>query len=67
MNVNVVPNCSECECIKMYDYLNKIYYCDNDDRTDDMGKLGVDNPPKISPEWCPKRVNKENFNKTEGK
>lgn len=67
MNVNVVPNCSECECIKMYDYLNKIYYCDNEDRTDDMGKLGVDSLPKTCPEWCPKRVNEENFNKTEEK
>ena len=57
-----IPNCSECEFLKMYDYLKKIYYCDNEDRTDDMGKLGVDNLPIISPEWCPKRKNKKRGN-----
>ena len=48
-------NCRECEFMKMYDYGNKIYYCDHVDRTDDMGKLGVDYPPKTSPVWCPLR------------
>ncbi len=47
--------CAECEFMKMYDYGNKIYYCDHVDRTDDMGKLGVDYPPKTSPVWCPLR------------
>lgn len=47
--------CNECEYVKKYDYSNKIYYCDNDDRNDDMGKLGVDHPPKTSPVWCPLR------------
>ena len=55
MSENVVPHCSKCECMKMYDYLDRIYYYNHEDRTDDMGKLGVDLPPKTSPEWCPKR------------
>jgi len=54
--MNKVPHCSECEYVKMYDYGNRIYYCDHADRIDDMGKLGADHPPKTSPEWCPKRV-----------
>lgn len=48
-------NCAECELMKKYDYGNKIYYCDHVDRIDDMGKLGVDHPPKTSPKWCPLR------------
>ncbi len=47
--MNIVPHCSECEFMKMYDYTYKIYYCDNEDRIDDMGKLSVDHPPKTSP------------------
>ena len=46
-------NCAECKFMRMYDYGNKIYYCDHVDRTDDMGKLGVGELPKGSPEWCP--------------
>ena len=46
-------NCAECNFMKMYDYGNRIYYCDHVDRTDDMGKLGVGELPKGSPEWCP--------------
>ncbi len=53
--MNKAPHCSECEYLKMYDYIYKNYYCDNEDRTDDMGKLGVDYPPKTSPVWCPLR------------
>ena len=48
-------NCSECEFMKMYNYGSRIYYCDHEDRTDDMGKLDVDDPPEISPVWCPLR------------
>lgn len=47
--------CNECNYVRMYDYSNKIYYCDHPDRTDDMGKLNVNYPPKISPKWCPMR------------
>ena len=46
-------SCSECEFMKMYDYGNKIYYCDHEDRTDDMGKLSVGDIPMVCPEWCP--------------
>lgn len=51
-------NCAECEFMRIYDYGNRIYYCDHVDRSDDMGKLGVDHLPKTSPEWCPLRKKK---------
>jgi len=51
-----VQNCAECKYMKMYDYGNRIYYCDHTDRIDGMGKLSVDNLPETSPKWCPKRV-----------
>ena len=50
---NKAKNCTECEFMKMYNYGSRIYYCDNEDRIDDIGKLSVDDPPKASPEWCP--------------
>ena len=53
-------NCVECEFMRMYDYGNKIYYCDHVDRTDDMGKLGVAKLPEGSPVWCPLRENNRN-------
>ena len=56
--MNKVPHCSECEFMKMYDYTYKNYYCDHEDRIDDMGKLSVDHPPKTSPVWCPLRKDK---------
>lgn len=43
--------------MRMYNYGNKIYYCDHEDRLDDMGKLGVDHLPETSPEWCPVKSN----------
>ena len=49
--------CSGCEYVRMYDYGNRIYYCDHPDRIDDMGKLGVEDLPEGSPEWCPMREN----------
>lgn len=54
--MNKEKNCIECEFMKMYDYGNKIYYCDHEGRTDDMGKLGVEISTNVSPEWCPLRV-----------
>lgn len=42
-------NCAECEFMRMYDYGKRIYYCDHEDRIDEMGKLSVDHPPKTSP------------------
>lgn len=50
-------NCAECEYTRMYDFANKIYYCDHKARTDDIGKLSVDHLPKTSPVWCPLREN----------
>ena len=55
---NRVLHCSDCEFMRMYDYGNRIYYCNHEDRTDDMGKLDVDHPPKTSPKWCPLRDKK---------
>ncbi|MEY8425882.1 hypothetical protein AALB52_25100 [Lachnospiraceae bacterium 38-14] len=51
--MNKVPDCNQCEFLRMYDYGKRIYYCDHENRIDDMGKLGVGYPPKTSPEWCP--------------
>ena len=55
---NGTLNCAECEFMKEYDYGKRIYYCDHVDRIDEMGKLSVEDPPKISPEWCPLRKGK---------
>lgn len=52
---NRVTHCAECKFMRMYDYTYKNYYCDHEARTDDMGKLSVDHPPKTSPVWCPLR------------
>ena len=51
--MNKVPDCNQCEFLRMYDYGKRIYYCDHENQIDDMGKLGVGYPPKTSPEWCP--------------
>ncbi len=51
--MNKVPDCNQCEFLRMYDYGKKIYYCDHEKRIDDMGKLGVENLLKENPEWCP--------------
>lgn len=57
---NRVPHCCECEYLKCIGIMYKNYYCDHEGRCDDMGKVGVDNPPVTSPVWCPKRGG--NFN-----
>jgi len=49
------PYCTNCKFMQMYNYRKKMYYCDNSDRIDDMGKLGTEIPPETSPEWCPVR------------
>lgn len=65
--MNKVPHCSECEFMKMYNYTYKNFYCDNEDRIDDMGKLSVDYPPKTSPVWCPLRAKESNVQATAAK
>ena len=52
---NRTQNFAECEFMKIYDYGNKIYYCDHEDRTDDIGKLSAEELPETSPVWCPLR------------
>lgn len=49
----IVQNCTVCKYMKMYDYGRKIYYCDHENRINDMGKLGADVLPEACPEWCP--------------
>lgn len=55
LHMEKMINCRECEYMKEFDYGNRIYYCDHEDRTDEMGKLGVGDVPRICPEWCPLR------------
>ncbi len=50
-------HCGECDFVKMYNCGNKIYYCDHEDRSDDMGKLSVEHLPETSPDWCPLKNN----------
>ena len=42
-----------CEYVKCYAVNKRMYYCDHEDRSDDMRKLGEDILPDASPEWCP--------------
>ncbi len=55
MIMDKVTNCNQCKFMKSYDYGKKIYYCDHENRTDDMGKLSVEKLPVVSPKWCPLR------------
>lgn len=50
--------CTECDCVKCYAINYQIYFCNHEDRTDDMGKLGIGKLPDVAPDWCPKRNNK---------
>ena len=45
--------CKECKYMKCYDINKKMYYWDNGNRINLMGKLGEDNLPETSPKWCP--------------
>lgn len=55
--------CNGCQFMKKYEYDKEMYYCDHTDRIDDMGKLGVDHPPKTSPKWCPLREKVNEYNR----
>ena len=57
MRTKEVHSCDGCRFMKMYDYGKRIYYCDNESRIDDMGKLGENELPEMCPEWCPLRGN----------
>ena len=46
--------CKDCEYVKCYAVNKKMYYCDNRNRVNLMGKLGEDNLPETSPEWLRK-------------
>ena len=39
-----ISHCSDCEFLKVYNYVHKCFYCDNEKRIDDIGKLGVNLP-----------------------
>ena len=45
--------CKDCKYVKCYAVNKRMYYCDNRNRTNLMGKLGEDVLPETSPEWCP--------------
>ncbi len=60
LHMDKMSSCSECEFMKMYDYGNRIYYCDHEDRTDEMGKLSEGDVPGICPDWCPLRCKIDN-------
>lgn len=45
--------CKNCNYLKCYAILYKNYYCNHEDRMDDMGKLTNDNLYMESPKWCP--------------
>ena len=49
-----IQNCSKCRYLKCYAIVYQNYYCDHEDRTDDMGKLTEENLKIESPEWCPR-------------
>lgn len=55
LHMDNTVSCRKCEYMKMYDYGSRIYYCDHEDRADEMGKLSVDDIPRVCPEWCPLR------------
>ena len=48
-------NCNNCEFSRTYDYGRRTVYCDNEDREDDIGKLGINELSNRSPKWCPLR------------
>lgn len=50
--------CDGCGFAVQYNCGDKIYYCDHADRTDDMGKLSIENLVETSCEWCPLRDKK---------
>lgn len=54
-----VPHCKDCErCKNMKMIFDDYYCCEENEPLQVFGLLGVDNPPIISPEWCPKREEK---------
>jgi len=67
LHMDNTVNCSECEFMKTYDYRNRIYYCDHEDRIDKMGKLSIGDVPRICPEWCPLRCRIDNNNSSAAK
>lgn len=49
--------CEKCSYLKCYAIVYQNYYCDHENRIDDMGKLTDNNLHKESPEWCPLKEN----------
>lgn len=39
--LNEKTSCKECEYVKCYAVSRQMYYCDHENRIDDMGKLGL--------------------------
>lgn len=58
--MNRVPHCSECDRCKSVQYAFDDFYCSEENEPMQIyGLLGVDSPPKTSPQWCPKRKKEE--------
>ena len=59
--MNRVSHCSECERCQCTDFTYKDYYCcEENDTMRRLASLGVDDPPKTSPVWCPLRCKSDN-------
>ena len=53
--INKDMACDGCEYVTFCSNGNEIFYCDHEDRIDDMGKLSLENLIESSPVWCPLR------------
>lgn len=53
IKLEATMTCKNCKYLRCYAINHQIYYCDNDDRIDDIGKLSIDKEPGDAPEWCP--------------
>ena len=45
--------CKNCKYLKCYAIDHQIYFCNHDNRIDDIGKLSIDKEPEDALEWCP--------------
>ncbi len=48
--------CKKYQYLKCYAVVYQNYYCNHEDRVDDMGKLTDYHLHRESSKWCPKRI-----------
>jgi hypothetical protein len=53
-----VPHCANCEFCKEIKHMYSDFYCYHEVFGDEHRTICVDRPPKTSPQWCPKREQK---------